>query len=241
MDAAVVTVGDELLAGDIENTNATWLCSELTARGVSVGRVTVIPDDEAAIVETVRELSDAFDAVIVTGGLGNTPDDRTMEAVAAAFDRDLVVDELALEAVERRVEQIRDRYPDFSVDLEAEAAIPVGARPLVNKAGLSPGCVVENVTVLPGIPREMKPMFQSVADEFSGEGLERTLYTRIPEAHLIEPIETGSARFSVEIGCYPNRADGYNRLKLTGTDPEELDDAAAWLREAVDATDEPPS
>jgi len=241
MDAAVVTVGDELLAGDIENTNATWLCSELTARGVSVGRITVIPDDEAAIVETVRELSDAFDAVIVTGGLGNTPDDRTMEAVAAAFDRDLVVDELALEAVERRVEQIRDRYPDFSVDHEAEAAIPAGARPLVNKAGLSPGCVVENVTVLPGIPREMKPMFESIADEFSGDGLDRTLYTRIPEAHLIDTIETGTERFGVGIGCYPNRESGYNRLKLTGTDPDALESAAAWLREVIEATDDPPS
>ena len=241
MGAAVVTIGDELLAGDIDNTNATWLCSELTARGVSVGRVTVLPDDEGDIAETVRELSDEFEAVIVTGGLGNTPDDRTIEAVAAAFGRDLVVDELALEAVDRRVERIRERYPDFSVDREAEAAIPAGSRPLVNAEGLSPGCVVENVYIFPGIPREMKAMFESVADEFSGDGLERTLYTRIPEAHLVDTIETGTERFAVGIGCYPKREAGYNRLKLTGTDPEALEAAAAWLRETVDASDEPPS
>ncbi len=241
MDAAVVTVGDELLAGDIENTNATWLCRELSDRGVAVDRVVVVPDDHQTIRDEVARLSGAVDAVIVTGGLGNTPDDRTMASVAAAFDRDLVPDALVRAAVDRRVKQIRQRYPDFSVDREAESAIPDGSRPLVNSEGLSPGCVVENVYVLPGIPREMKAMFDDVADEFSGEIHSLTLYTTTPEAHLIDAIEDGTDRFAVSIGCYPDRDAGYNRLKVTGEAPDRLEAAAEWLRETADATDDPPS
>lgn len=241
MDAAVVTVGDELLAGDIENTNATWLCRELTGRGVAVDRVVVVPDDHRTIRDEVARLSRAVDAVIVTGGLGNTPDDRTMAAVGDAFDRDLIPDELVRAAVDRRVEQIQERYPDFAVDREAESAIPEGSRPLVNREGLSPGCVVENVYVLPGIPQEMKAMFDDVADEFSGAIHSLTLYTATPEAHLVDAIETGTDRFGVSIGCYPDRDAGYNRLKVTGEASDRLEAAATWLRETVDATDDPPS
>ena len=89
MNAAVVTVGDELLVGDTENTNATWLCDRLDARGVAVRRVTVVPDEVSEIARVVNEYYAEYDAVIVTGGLGPTHDDVTMEAVAAAFGRDL--------------------------------------------------------------------------------------------------------------------------------------------------------
>src|SRR6056297_3653733 len=89
MDVAVVTVGDELLSGETENTNATWLCRRLTARGTSVRRVVTVPDVEADIARVVNELRAEYDAVVVTGGLGPTHDDRTMAGVAAAFGRDL--------------------------------------------------------------------------------------------------------------------------------------------------------
>ncbi|MFW6000537.1 MAG: molybdopterin-binding protein, partial [Halorubrum sp.] len=85
MNAAVVTVGDELLDGDTENTNATWLCDRLDARGVTVRRVTVVPDEVSQIARVVNEYHAEYDAVIVTGGLGPTHDDVTMEGVAAAF------------------------------------------------------------------------------------------------------------------------------------------------------------
>lgn len=240
MDAALVTVGEELLAGETENTNATWLAGELTDRGVVVRRIVTIPDDERVIVEHVRDYAAQFDAVVVTGGLGGTPDDLTIEAVAAAFDRDLVVDDLVLADVAETLAAFREANPDLdiSVDEQAEARIPAGARPLVNSAGLSPGCVVENVYVLPGVPSEMEAMFADVAEEFAGDVRSRSLYTKTPEANLIDYVAEAGERFDVAVGCYPDREQRYNRLSVRGTDEDELDAAIDWLADRVDPYEE---
>jgi molybdenum cofactor synthesis domain-containing protein len=74
MEVAILTVGDEVLAGDTENTNATWLAGRLTDAGATVTRILTVPDDRAVIRETVETWREAFDAVIVTGGLGGTHD-----------------------------------------------------------------------------------------------------------------------------------------------------------------------
>ncbi|MFC6754387.1 molybdopterin-binding protein, partial [Halorubrum tibetense] len=91
MDVALITVGDELLAGDTVNMNANWLAAELADRGVTVTRILSVPDDRLTIADRVAAYAEAFDAVVVTGGIGGTPDDVTMEAVAAAFGREVTV------------------------------------------------------------------------------------------------------------------------------------------------------
>ena len=78
MNVAIVTVGDELLVGQTVNTNAAWLAEQLTARGCTVGRITTLPDRIDDIARVVNEYHAEYDAVIVTGGLGPTPDDLTM-------------------------------------------------------------------------------------------------------------------------------------------------------------------
>jgi molybdopterin-biosynthesis enzyme MoeA-like protein len=119
------------------------------------------------------------------------------------------------------------------VDASKEALLPAGSRPLVNHAGISPGCVLENVYVLPGIPSEMKRMFEAVAAEFAGDVRSRLLYTEEPEANLIERLDGVQRRFDVTVGCYPDRTAGHNRLKITGSDEETVTDATAWLAENV--------
>ena len=241
MEVALITAGEELLAGDTENTNATWLAQRLTERGVTVTRILVIPDDRETLTEHVRAYSDQWDAVIVTGGIGSTPDDVTMEAVADAFDRELVVDDLALEAVRRRLEELHERVPELDVDVDerTEASVPVGSRPLLNEEGLAPGCVLENVYVLPGIPGEMTAMFESVAKEFDGETVSETLYTVEPESNIVPALRDARERFGVSVGCYPDREARFNRLKLTGTDADAVAAAAARLREEIDASETP--
>lgn len=239
MDVALLTVGDELLSGDTKNTNATWLAGQLTDRGATVARILVVPDDRATIAERVRTYSDAFDAVIVTGGIGGTPDDVTVEAVADAFDRELAVSEQARRAVREHLRGLDETVPEIDLDVDAEATIPQGARPLTNPDGLAPGCVLENVYVLPGIPGELKAMFGTVADEFSGAAVSQFLYTVEPEANIVPALETVAESFDVRVGCYPDREARHNRLKLTATDEEVLAEAAAFLGGRIDASDSP--
>lgn len=239
MDAALLTVGDELLAGDTENTNATWLAGQLAERGVTVKRILVVPDDRATIARHVREYSDSFDAVIATGGIGGTPDDVTLEAVADAFDRGMVVDDLALEDIEETLTEVEASIPELDIDIEAEASIPDGARPLINDEGLAPGAVLENVYVMPGIPRELKAMFEDVAEAFDGDAVSRFLYTVEPEANIVGALEEVAAEFDVTVGCYPDRDAGHNRLKLTATSQDAIDAAGEWLLETLDASETP--
>ncbi|QCC46726.1 competence/damage-inducible protein A [Halobellus limi] len=236
MNAAIVTVGNELLAGDIENTNATWLSERLTERGVDVARIIVIPDDEAVVAETVREWGERFDAVVVTGGLGGTPDDVTMPAVAAGLDRELVVNAVAEADVQETLDRIFAENPDLDFELRAEwyASMPEGATPIPNPEGLAPGCVVENVYVLPGIPEEMEAVFDNVAGDFGGTVATRTLYSPEPEGALAAQLGEVADEFGVRVGSYPNRAADETRIKLTGDDEAVLDEAVAWLRESAD-------
>ncbi len=237
MNAALLTVGDELLAGDIENTNATWLARQLTDRGVAVRRIAVVPDDVDTIAEYVRTFSEDFDAVVVTGGLGGTPDDVTMDAVAAAFDRPLVVNDEALADVERTVAAYQEAHPerDIQVNVERHASLPEGCRPLINGEGLSPGCVTGNVYVVPGIPREMKAMFGDVADEFAGEVRSRTLETPLPESDVTPVMEVARDELTDSVlGSYPSREGEPNRIKITAESDAALDEAEAWLRERLD-------
>lgn len=225
MHVAVVSVGDEILAGDTTNTNAAWLGRRLAERGVSVERVTVVPDRVADIARVVNEHRAEYDAVIVTGGLGPTHDDLTMEGVAAAVGREVEPHPEALEWLLEEGGYERDDLATGTADL------PRGARPLHNEEGVAPGAVIEGIYVLPGVPDEMKAMFETVAEEFEGEPRHVvTLHTPEPESALIDHLVDVQDRFSVTVGSYPG--DGV-RLKLTGTDESEVEAAADWLRGRV--------
>ena len=244
MEVAILTVGDEVLSGDTENANATWLASRLTDAGATVARILTLPDDREAIRETVEEWRETFDAVIVTGGLGGTHDDVTADAIADAFDRDLVVNPAVREDVIETVAAYRDRNPDLveahdiDIDVDAWAALPEGSRPLVNPEGLCPGCVLENVYAFPGVPAEVRALFDLVAGEFGGDAVSTTLYTPQPEGSMVEAVAGVRDRFDVTVGSYPS-TETRNRIKLTGTDADAVAAAAAWLRDRIEVVDGP--
>lgn len=230
MRVAVVTVGDELLAGDIENTNATWLCRELTDRGVDVRRVVVLPDDVDEIARVVEQYHANYDAVVVTGGLGPTHDDKTMAAIAAAFDRDLERHPGAIAWLTEEGGYSADDLVDGTTYLPAES------RFLPNHPGVAPGAVVENTYIFPGVPEEMKAMFDYVADEFAGEKRHtRTVHASEPESELVGRLTRVLEEFDVTVGSYPG--DGVD-IKITALDEAEAEAAAAWLREHVEQAEE---
>ena len=239
MEVAILTVGDEVLAGDTQNTNATWLANRLTDTGATVTRILTVPDDRVLIRDTVAEWREAFDAVIVTGGLGGTHDDVTADAIADAFDRELVVADAVREDVIETVAAYRDANPetveahDLDLDVDAWASLPAGSRPLINPEGLCPGCVLDTVYAFPGVPAEMRALFEQVADEFGGDAVSTTLYTPQPEASLLDAVAGVREEFDVTVGSYP-ATDERNRLKVTDSDPETVAAAAEWLRERVE-------
>jgi molybdenum cofactor synthesis domain-containing protein len=225
MRVAIVTVGDELLSGDIENTNATWLCARLSDRGVDVARVTTIPDDVATIARVVNEYRAEYDAVIVTGGLGPTHDDVTMEAVAAAFGRSLAQDPEAVEWLESEGGYSAADLTDGTADL------PSGARMIPNEEGVAPGAALESVYVLPGVPDEMKAMFERIESAFDGTPkYTTTVEADEPESALVDRLIELRDRFGVTVGSYPG---GTVRVKITADSRSVAEEAAAWLADRV--------
>ncbi|MRG94599.1 competence/damage-inducible protein A [Polyangium spumosum] len=160
MTAAILSIGTELTRGEIVNTNAAWLSAELTAAGFSVAVNDAIPDDLEQIVATLRALAQTHRLVVVTGGLGPTTDDLTAAAAAKAAGVSLVRDESALLAIRRRVES---RGKTMNAGHEKQADLPAGADVLANAVGSAPGFSIPigdtPLFFLPGVPREMKRMF----------------------------------------------------------------------------------
>ena len=230
MRVALVTVGDELLSGDTVNTNAAWLGERLADRGVTVERTTVVPDRVGDIARVVNEYRADYDAVLVTGGLGPTHDDVTMDGVAAAFGRELERSEAVLEWLESEGGYTRDDLTEGTAD------IPAGADPLHNEAGVAPGCVLDSVYVLPGVPDEMKAMFEGIADRFEGtRRYTETVAVDEPESALLDRLRDLQEEFGVKVGSYPGETV---RIKIEGTDESVVADAAAWLGERVESPDE---
>ncbi|WP_224269265.1 competence/damage-inducible protein A [Haloprofundus salinisoli] len=230
MRIAIVSVGDELLVGDTVNTNAAWLGERLDARGATVERVTTVPDRLADIAQVVNESLAASDAVIVTGGLGPTHDDVTMEGVAAAVGK-------SLEPHAEASAWFADRGGYAADDGEPRTVeLPSGARFLPNDEGVAPGAVVESVYVLPGVPAEMKAMFERVESEFTGtETYVEHVLVDEPESALADRLVDLQRRFDVTVGSYPG--DGV-RVKISATDPETASEAAGWLREHATVVDD---
>lgn len=225
MEVAIVTVGDELLAGETADTNATWLAERLVARGVDIERITTVPDRVADIARVVNEHHAEYDAVLITGGLGPTHDDRTMAGVAAAFGRSLEPNDTALSWLETQDGYARDDLAAGTTDL------PAGAKPLHNGVGVAPGCVVSSVYVLPGVPEEMKAMFERIESDFSGTRTHvATVTVDEPESALLDRFEELRDRFDVAVGSYPGE---YVRIKIRGTDEPTVNEATRWLTERV--------
>ena len=221
MSVVLLTVGDELLSGETANTNATWLASRLHERGARLRRIVVLPDERDQIAGSLNRLRSEYDAVIVTGGLGPTHDDVTMEAVADAFDDAMVENPDAIEWIENETEYARSDLVDGTTKLPATADF------LPNPAGVAPGAVLDNVYVLPGVPEEMREMFSLIAPAFTGPTASTAVLTSDqPESELVEALREASEQFDVRIGSYPGEMV---TVRIQGQNVAEVEAAAAFL------------
>lgn len=161
LQADLICVGNELLTGLIENSNAGFLSRSLWAAGITVRETCVVADNEKAIREALdRALKDS-DIVILTGGLGPTDDDLTREAVASALDRPLINDGKSLEKLQAFFAQ---RGLSMPANNCKQAQLIEGGRTLENSRGTAPGMILEHrgrvIVLLPGPPNEMQPLFK---------------------------------------------------------------------------------
>ncbi len=230
--AAILTIGNELVCGDVPNTNGSWLARRLEELGLRVTQIAALPDDVERVASWVRREAPGVDVLVVTGGLGGTPDDVTREALAAAFG-------VPQETVAALAEELRVRFhrdPDYAARW---AELPAGARPLPNPLGGAPGFQLDNVYVLPGLPAEMEAMFDTVAGELRRgapiASWRRTYATT--ESRIVAVLEETAARYpAVLVGSYPSfRPDGSRvEVVVRSDDPEALAAAAAWLEAALE-------
>ncbi len=230
--ASILTIGNELVSGDTPNTNASWLARRLAPLGVEVRLTAALPDEIDAIAAFVRVEAPHVDFLVVTGGLGGTPDDLTREAIAAAFGVPQV------EAPEVAAE-LRDRFTRDPEYAARWALLPRGSRPLANPLGGAPGFAIENVYVLPGLPSEMEAMFASIEEELRRGGpIEswRRVY-RTYESVIASTLAETSERWpGVLVGSYPSFGEGGFTVEivLKSRDLAALAAASAWLESAIE-------
>lgn len=162
MSAEIISVGTELLMGNIVNTNAQYISQRLADLGIDCFLQTTVGDNHDRLVEAVHRGLERSDIIILTGGLGPTADDLTKETVADAFNRKLVLDEPSLVYIKQRFAKMRDIMTPNNIK---QAMFPENCIILPNPNGTAPGCIVEDGTkaaiLMPGPPNEMVPMFEA--------------------------------------------------------------------------------
>jgi nicotinamide-nucleotide amidase len=230
--AAILTIGNELVSGDVPNTNGSWLARRLAPLGVETRLLAALPDEIEAIGDFIRREAPRVDFLLVTGGLGGTPDDLTREALAHTFD--VPQEEVPEVAADLRARFTRD--PEYAARW---ALLPRGARPLANPLGGAPGFAIENVYVLPGLPSEMEAMFDSIAEEFrrgSPIGSWRRVYRTRESSIASALVEAGERWPGVLVGSYPTfSTDGPTvEVVVKSSDEDELRAASEWLASALE-------
>lgn len=198
----ILAIGNEVLAGDVLDTNSHWLCQQLARGGARVVRITVLPDTPEIIGEALLAALARRPALILTcGGLGPTADDLTLAAVAAALGRPLHQDAVAYAMVRDLYAQLHARGHVVTAEMTPARAkmarLPAGAQPLANSVGAAPGVLMTEaetfIACLPGVPAEMKDIFQHalwprLAAAFSGGAyVERTVQTDCWDESILAP------------------------------------------------------
>jgi len=209
--AGILVIGNEILSGKVVDVNSPYLCEQLRGLGVDVERIVTIPDEIETIASEVKAMSESYDYVFTSGGIGPTHDDLTIEGVAAAFGRTVEIDK-KLEGMLRAA---------FGDDLNRSqlkmAMVPAGAVLIDSNDKWFPLVVVDNVYIFPGIPEGLHRKFESVSDRFSGipYALKR-VYVKRSETDIAETLNALLEVFpDLILGSYPKIREPSYQVLLT--------------------------
>mgnify|MGYP001329621604 CR=1 FL=1 len=188
----IITIGTELLLGEINDTNSTYIARTLRDHGIDIFRITTIGDNTKRISQAIRESLERADIVITTGGLGPTVDDPTRQAVADATDRELIFQPTLWADIENR---FKDYGRKPTENNRRQAFIPEGAVPVKNPVGTAPSFIVDKgdscVISLPGVPREMEFLLHESIIPFLSQKFK--LNTQIIKATVLHAASIGES------------------------------------------------
>ena len=229
--AAMLVIGDEILSGRTQDTNTHHIAGELTAHGINLIEVRVVPDDTGAIIAAVQRLAGGHTHLFTSGGIGPTHDDITADAVAAAFGTPIDVRDDARALLVAHYERTGIELNEARLRM---ARIPDGATLIENPISSAPGFTLKNVHVMAGVPMIFKAMVASLLPTLSGGKplLSQTLRLMQPEGVIAKPLADLAAKFpDLSFGSYPFYTNGTYGTNIVGrgTDAAKLDTAMARL------------
>jgi molybdenum cofactor synthesis domain-containing protein len=222
--AGIVIIGDEILSGKFVEENAAFLIGELRALGVDLRRITIVADDEADIVETVRAASARYDHVFTSGGVGPTHDDITIASIAKAFD-------VGIERHPELEAKVRAYWQDKLAAANLRLAdIPAGSVLVYGKDDVWPVVCFKNIFILPGVPALFRRKFIDIRDRFRAEPVTAArLYLDLDEGELAPHLDAVvAAQPTVKLGSYPRFSERDFRVLVTLEGPVFGDVAAAF-------------
>jgi nicotinamide-nucleotide amidase len=232
MKAEIITIGDEILIGQIVDTNAAWIAEQFNLSGIEIYQITSVHDDRRHIREALKNAEEKADLVILTGGLGPTSDDITKHALCDYFNTKLVFHEPTFQ-------QIKQRFKNRNIDLNKlnrdQALIPEGCTVLPNKVGTAPGMWFEkNDTIfvsVPGVPFEMKYLVEKeILPRVQHNGKTKAIFHKtvqtqgLPESMLARRIETWETSLpkNIKLAYLPSPLSVRLRLSAVGNNLNEL-------------------
>jgi nicotinamide-nucleotide amidase len=228
MYAEIITIGDEILIGQILDSNSKWIAEELNKIGISVYQITSIQDNKQHILKALKEAEENCDVIIITGGLGPTKDDITKLTLATYFNDELVLNEEIASHIQTMFEKLN--YPFTEVN-KNQALVPTTCTPLKNEFGTAPGMWFHKkgkvVVSLPGVPYEMKGLMEkSVLPKLTKTFhlpfiMHKTILTYgMGESMLAEKIENWENNLPhfISLAYLPSFGSVRLRLSAKGTD-----------------------
>ena len=238
MKCEIITVGTELLFGEIVNTNASYLAKRLKRLGVEVSRQTSIGDDVARLKSCLRAALERSDLVVTTGGLGGTDDDVTREAVSDLLGLPMQRDPELLDSIK---EYFAAKGEDMPESAAKEADVISGAKVLSNGKGLAPGQYVavgeKAILLLPGPPAELRDVFENGAERVIGAGgkhivTEAVNVFGIPESAMNDIIKTVDCGGAV-VGTYARSGELTAEITVTADSKGEAETSAKEIADRV--------
>lgn len=206
----IVILGDEVLKGEIREANLAHMIPLLAGWGAETALCAILPDDIPTVVRHLRRYLEEVDLLVLTGGIGPTPDDITRDAVAEVAGVPLIVHPEAKAALEAR--PYKGANPEYRMLM---AQVPRGATLIPNPLSPAPGFYVDRMAVFPGVPRMLQAMFEWVKPMVSGRRKSRvTLYSMAPESSYAGIMKEAMTAFpDVGVGSYP-LSEGEYRVRI---------------------------